>query len=132
MIGCARGSCGALCPASEPCRQASRSSQFLEACRAFNKGELPEDRLQQTTVRLGFNNVIDAFHVVGSVPVPVRFFADERGTGASPAIRLTDDLRRLAASVQGAALSAEAESRWRLVETALQLNLPGPASPRSG
>jgi hypothetical protein len=44
----------------------SRSSQFLEACRAFNKGELPEDRLQQTTVRLGFNNVIDAFHVVGS------------------------------------------------------------------
>jgi hypothetical protein len=86
----------------------SRSSQFLDACRAFNKGEFPEDRLQQTTVRLGFNNVIDAFHVVGSGTVPARFFADERGTGASPAIRLTDELRRLAASVQGAALSAEA------------------------
>jgi 5-methylcytosine-specific restriction endonuclease McrA len=78
----------------------------------------------QTTVKLGFNNVIDAFHVVGSGPVPLRFFVDERTTGGSPAIRLTDDLRRLTASVQGSALSAEAESRWRLVETAWQLNLP--------
>jgi hypothetical protein len=102
----------------------SRSSQFLDACRAFNKGELQQDKLVQTTVKLGFNNVIDAFHVVGSGPVPLRFFVDERTIGGSPAIRLTDDLRRLAASVQGDALSAEAESRWRLVETAWQLNLP--------
>jgi hypothetical protein len=102
----------------------SRSSQFLDACRAFNKGELHQDKLVQTTVKLGFNNVIDAFHVVGSGPVPLRFFVDERATGGSPAIRLTDDLRRLAGSFQGDALSAEAEARWRLVETAWQLNLP--------
>ena len=102
----------------------SQSSQFLEACRAFNKGDLPEDKLVQTTVKLGFNNVIDAFHVVGSGPVPVRFFADERSGSGPPAIRLTDDLRQLASSVQGSGLSAEAESRWRLVETAWQLNLP--------
>jgi hypothetical protein len=62
--------------------------------------------------------------VVGSGPVPIRFFVDERNAGGSPSIRLTDDLRRLATSVQGSALSAEAESRWRLVETAWQLNLP--------
>jgi hypothetical protein len=98
--------------------------QFLDACRSFNKGELPEDKLVETTVRIGFNNVIDAFHVVGPAPVPVRFFVDERNAGSSPSIRLTDDLRRLAVSVQGGALSAEAESRWRLVETAWQLNLP--------
>src|SRR4051795_3622624 len=85
----------------------SRSSQFLDACRSFNKGELPEDKLVQTTVRLGFNNVIDAFHVVGTGPVPIRFFVDERNAGGSPSIRLTDDLRRLATSVQGSALSAE-------------------------
>src|SRR3954470_15143810 len=35
----------------------SRSSQFMDACRAFNKGDLAEDKLLQTTVRLGFNNV---------------------------------------------------------------------------
>lgn len=103
----------------------SRSSRFLDACRAFNRGELAEDRLAEATARLGFNNVIDAFHVVGTGPVPVRFFADERAVGGgAPAIRLTDDLRRLAGSVQGAGLADEAEARWRLVETAWALNLP--------
>jgi hypothetical protein len=102
----------------------SRSSKFLDACRTFNRGELAEDRLAETTVKLGFNNVIDAFHVVGSGPVPVRFFVDERSTGGPPAIRITDELRTLAASLQGAALADEAESRWRLVETAWALELP--------
>jgi hypothetical protein len=60
----------------------SRSSKFLDACRSFNRGELAEDRLAETTVKLGFNNVIDAFHVVGSGPVPVRFFVDERSRWA--------------------------------------------------
>jgi hypothetical protein len=104
----------------------SRSSKFLDACRAFNRGELPEGALVGTTARLGFNNVIDAFHVVGSGPVPVRFFEDERGgnRGGGGVIRLTDDLRRLAGSVQGGGLAEEAEARWRLVETAWQLDLP--------
>src|SRR5262245_61395209 len=43
----------------------SRSSQFLDACRRFNRGELSHEGLADVTVRLGFNNVIDAFHVVG-------------------------------------------------------------------
>lgn len=104
----------------------SRSSKFLDACRAFNRGELSEDVLVGTTARLGFNNVIDAFHVVGSGPVPVRFFEDERGgnRGGGGAIRLTDELRRLAGSLQGGGLADEAEARWRLVETAWQLDLP--------
>jgi hypothetical protein len=62
----------------------SRSSQFLEACRSFNKGELPEDKLVQTAVRLGFNNVIDAFHVVGSGPVPIRFLLTSATLVARP------------------------------------------------
>lgn len=104
----------------------SRSSKFLDACRAFNRGELSEDALVGTTARLGFNNVIDAFHVVGSGPVPVRFFEDERvgNRGGGGAIRLTDDLRQLAGSLQGEGLADEAEARWRLVETAWQLDLP--------
>jgi hypothetical protein len=104
----------------------SRSSKFLDACRAFNRGELSEDALVDTTTRLGFVNVIDAFHMVGSGPVPVRFFEDERGGNrrGGGAIRLTDDLRRLAGSLQGSGLADEAEARWRLVETAWQLELP--------
>jgi hypothetical protein len=103
----------------------SPSSSFLEACRAFNRGELSQDELANSTVRLGFNNVIDAFHVVGAGPIPLRFFEDERRTGQGPSsIRLTDHFRELAGSVQGDALMEEAEARWRLVETAWQLDLP--------
>jgi hypothetical protein len=54
---------------------------------------------------------------------PVRFFIDERSAGGN-AIRLTDELRPLAASVQGTGLADEAEARWRLVETAWMLDLP--------
>lgn len=44
----------------------SPSSRFLDACRAFNSGEASLDKLRDQTVNLGFNNVIDAFHVIGS------------------------------------------------------------------
>lgn len=43
-------------------RQAtSRSSRFLDACRAFNRGDLAKDKLLGITIRLGFNNVIDVW-----------------------------------------------------------------------
>lgn len=101
----------------------SRSSRFLDACRSYNRGDLSEDKLIETTMQLGFNNVINAFHVVGAGAVPVTFFKDERGTKGG-GIRLTDDFRRLAASIQAPGLEEEAEARWRLVETAWQLDLP--------
>jgi hypothetical protein len=44
--------------------------------------------------------------------------------GGAAAIRLTDDLGRLAESVQGAGLADEAEARWRVVEAAWALDLP--------
>jgi hypothetical protein len=100
-------------------RQAtSRSSRFLDACRQFNRGELTEAVLADATVRLGFNNVIDAFHVVGDGPLTVRFFADERATPAK-GIRLTDDAFRLNDLYQHRNLPHEVEARWRLVETGL-------------
>jgi hypothetical protein len=101
----------------------SPSSRFLDACRKFNRGELTEAALAEATVRLGFNNVIDAFHVVGDRPLAVRFFADERATAAK-GIRLTDDLFLLTESYQHRNLPLEVEARWRLVETAWQLQMP--------
>ena len=44
----------------------SETSQFLSGCRDFNAGILTENDLHELTVRQGFNNVIDAFHVLGS------------------------------------------------------------------
>ncbi|WP_035774812.1 hypothetical protein [Clostridium carboxidivorans] len=46
-----------------PKQVTSRSSQFLDACTKFSKGEILHDELISVTVEKGFNNVIDAFHV---------------------------------------------------------------------
>ena len=54
------------------------SSKFLDACKNYDKKQISKDELIATTVSLGFNNVIDAFHVVGKAEVPKRFFIDER------------------------------------------------------
>jgi hypothetical protein len=101
----------------------SNESRFLDACRAFTRGGLTETELIARTTRLGFNNVIDAFHIVNQGEVPVRFFIDERQQ-ATKGIRLTDDLYRLRADIQYTNLPVEIEARWRLVETAWELNLP--------
>ena len=42
----------------------SRSSKFIDACKKFNNGSLSKQNLIDQTIKLGFNNVIDAFHVV--------------------------------------------------------------------
>jgi hypothetical protein len=99
----------------------SHSSKFLDACRSANRGELSQDELTNQTVRLGFNNVLDAFHVVNRADVPVRFFVDERDTHGG--IRLTDAFFKLQEREQSAALPREVEARWRLVETAWELEI---------
>ncbi len=105
-------------------RQAtSASSRYLDACRAFNRGESSEEELVDITAKLGFQNVIDAFHVVGNGPISIRFFEDERRL-STQGIRLTDELLNLPEAVEGEDLLIEAEARWRLVETAWELNLP--------
>ena len=104
-------------------RQAtSRSSRFLDACREFNAGGLTHEALIDATARLGFGNVIDAFHVVNQGEVGVRFFADAR-SGPARGLRLTDELFRLREQFQGRNLPQEVEARWRLVETAWDLGL---------
>lgn len=96
----------------------SAGSRFIDACRHFNAGTITHDELVTATALLGFNNVIDAFHVVGSGDTNTRFFVDERQNSLR-GIRFTDELLTLAAD-EGSKnpLQAEAESRWHLVESA--------------
>lgn len=94
----------------------SRSSRYIDACNAFNQGEISQDSLINTTVRLGFNNVIDAFHNVNNAEIATRFFVDERKTANS--IRLTDGFYHLAETQHFSNLIAETDARWRLVEHA--------------
>lgn len=101
----------------------STSSRFLDTCRKFNAGDLRKEELVNATAKLGFNNVIDAFHVVHDGDIPVRFFQDERKDKAK-GIRLTDELFKLTEHYQFRNLPSEVEARWRLVETAWEINLP--------
>lgn len=98
-----------------------RQSRFLDACRKTNAGELTQSQLVEHTVRLGFNNVIDAFHVVGRNDIPLRFFLDERKNGGG--IRVTETFSELVSGDQAQNLPLETEARWRLVETAWELGL---------
>lgn len=96
----------------------SAGSRFLDACRHFNAGRINDTELIDTTVLMGSNNVIDAFHVVDRSDVETRFFVDERQTPLR-GIRFTDELLTLAAASDSRTpLEAEAESRWKLVESA--------------
>jgi hypothetical protein len=99
----------------------SRTSSFLDSCRKYNNGELNDNDLMEATERYGFLNVIDAFHVVAQKEVPVRFYIDERKNHNG--IRITDEFSKLLSSSHSAALPHEAESRWRLVETAWELGV---------
>jgi hypothetical protein len=100
----------------------SSSSRFLDSCKKFNSGELSKDELIAITVKLGFNNVISAFHNVNRGEIPVRFYTDERNS-RTKGIRLTDNLLRLLEEYQYQNLPHEVEARWRLVETAWELNI---------
>lgn len=97
------------------------SSKFLDACRGFNDGSLSRVQLIDETVRIGFNNVIDAFHVVGRGEIPRRFYVDERRDNGG--IRITDEFSRLIESAQAENLPTEVQARWRLVETAWELGV---------
>ena len=97
------------------------SSQFLDACRMFNKGELTSERLTDETVRRAFGNVIDAFHIVNQGAIPKLFFIDERI--ANSGIRITDEFSKLLTETRAGTLRSEIESRWRLVETSWELGI---------
>lgn len=99
----------------------SRGSQYLEACVQFNNGEINQDKLTETTVRLGFNNVIDAFHNVNAGEIEKRFFLDERKTHKG--IRLTDNFYLLGERQQYQNLAFETTARWNLVEQAWAMGI---------
>ena len=65
--------------------------------------------------------MIDAFHIVGSGAISTRFFVDERK--ARDGILITDELLALKEKIQFMNFPFEVEARWRLVETAWELNI---------
>lgn len=100
----------------------SSSSRFLDACRQFNAGQTTQDKLINATVRLGFENVLDAFHNLPAGEIPKLFF-DKEQWKTRKAITLTDELLALIEGEQFHHLGQETEARWRAVETSWELGL---------
>lgn len=105
-----------------PKQATSGSSRFLDACKKYNEEAIGEDELIEETIRNGFNCVLDAFHNVNNGIIPVRFY-DKKFSAKSKSLILTDEIYRLQESPYHDNFSLETESRWRLVETAWELNI---------
>ena len=105
-----------------PKQATSQSSRFLEACKQFNEKSITEEQLISTTVSLGFNNVIDAFHNVNNEEIPVRFYEKDY-SNSNKRIILTDEVFKLNELANSGNFMHEAESRWNLVETAWDIGV---------
>lgn len=99
----------------------SGRNEFLEACGSYNNNDLSKAELLETTRRLGFKYVLDAFHVVNGKELDAKFFIDERKS--LNRISLTDNILKLSSTNTGQILMQETEARWRLVETSWALGV---------
>lgn len=101
-------------------KQGTNPGKFLQSVQGYNvDGNL--DALVKATVAGGFQNVIDAFHNIGSSSVLHKFFIDERKNNKG--IRITDEFSKLSEGLQIGNITQEVNSRWRLVETAWNLGI---------
>jgi hypothetical protein len=100
----------------------SASSTFLNGCRDFIQGKISQDQLYSLTESHGFVHVIDAFHNVNGGPVPMPFYEKNFNRGSKNLV-VTDQLLKMKELYQYRNLEQEVEARWRLVETAWNLNI---------
>ncbi|MEQ8235164.1 MAG: HNH endonuclease [Syntrophomonadaceae bacterium] len=100
----------------------SQASDFLDTCTRFNQGEVTKDKLIGTTVSKGFNNVLDAFHVVNREIIPIKFFEVSK-QGNQKGLVLTDEVFKLQEIECAENLAFEIEGRWNLVEKSWELDI---------
>lgn len=100
----------------------SSSSSFLNHCRSYNERELSKEELLSITEKLGFVNVVDAFQNVNGGQIPNLFYEKDFKDGNKNII-IKDDLLRLKESFHFQNLNPEVDARWKLVETAWNLQI---------
>ncbi|MCQ2409055.1 MAG: HNH endonuclease [Clostridia bacterium] len=100
----------------------SPSSSFLTACKNYNEGLISHQDLIDKTVAVGFDYVLDAFHVVNNANIPVKFFVKDFHS-LNKKIILTDEAYKLIETPFSNNFNNEVNARWRLVETAWDLGV---------
>ncbi|XRG77001.1 HNH endonuclease domain-containing protein [Rossellomorea sp. GAMAL-10_SWC] len=94
----------------------SSSSKFIQACQLYESDQITWEQLLIVTEKLGFNNVLDAFHNIPTGNLETSFF-EKVVQGNKLGIVLTDDLFKLGESMEHDNMYEEIEGRWNLVET---------------
>ena len=102
---------------TNPKQSTGKNNSFLDVCKSFNSSKIDLDELVSATKKLGFRYVFDAFHNVAQAEVPT-FFEKKNNE-----IVLTDNFHKLLGDNQSSNLMFESESRWRLWETAISLDV---------
>ena len=95
-------------------------SKFLTLCEDYSNKLIDEDELRVVTAKIAFGNVIPRFHTVAGQE-SMDFYEDL--SKSKKGILLTDNFYKLLESSQKENFLKEAESRWRLWEEAILLNL---------
>lgn len=108
--------------AAAPKQATSQNSRFLQACKDYNEGAITHQKLIDTTVSLGSNNVIDAFHIVNNGAIPVGVYTKDYQP-RNKKIILTDNVFNLQDIPYAENFAIETESRQNLVETAQELGI---------
>jgi CRISPR/Cas system Type II protein with McrA/HNH and RuvC-like nuclease domain len=97
-------------------------SAFLDEVKRFNSGEVNLDSLVKTTQKNGFKYVVDAFQHLHGGQISSPFYYKDFSVNNKGLI-ITDELLKLRESQQVFNLPLEVEARWKLVETAWNLNI---------
>lgn len=100
----------------------SSSSKFLNLCRDYNNGKINKYQLWQLTEKLGFTHVVDAFQNLNGGQIPNLFYEKDYSQ-RNKRIVLTDNLLKLKESFHFQSFENEIEARWKLVETAWNLQI---------
>lgn len=95
----------------------SKSSKFINALNLYNDQKITWEQLMQVTEKVGFNNVIDAFHNIPNGELHTLFY-EKAVKGKTLGISLRDSNYILNESLQRENLFNEIEGRWNLVESA--------------
>ena len=100
----------------------SNSSKFLEGCRNYINGAITQNELYILTEKYGFVNVVDAFQNVNGGIIPNPFY-EKNYSNNRKEIVITDSLLKIKELFQYRNLNQEVDARWKLVETAWNLQI---------
>ncbi|WP_233192416.1 HNH endonuclease domain-containing protein [Sporosarcina sp. P26b] len=95
----------------------SPTSKFISALDLHYHNQITWEQLLIVTEKIGFNNVIDAFHNLPNGETDKKFY-EKSLQGKKLGITLTDNMYLLNESSQKQNLLSEVEGRWNLVESA--------------